>query len=645
MIGAGASFCKDFSPAIIDARVFLYTLTDFSYMFEKFATIKSKQLVLAVFVSAVPLLLVGQLINVLTMDQISSDVRDELRQVVRDKALSIEQWVNERKSDIHMLASTVYVKSLFHGGDPKGFHEFYDTFAEQYGNYKHFCACDLQENLIYSFPEPIEYGVEIPELPEPQYGRSVVSDAFLWKEKAHILIVSPVEDNERIIGEVVVITSLDDVNGITDNIQVGDTGEAYLVDSRGYFVTHKNRSSVLKEHVKEADPIRRLISGEEKVFVGEFVDYRGVPVLGAYYYLPEMGWGLVAEQDVEEAFEPTHNMNRTIILLVVVSSLFAALIAYSLSANILRPLGVLKKTIEKIREGEHDTRFPVRRRDEIGITGEIFNEMLERLEKTQQMLKKRVEAADRELISAHRELQARHKQLMHAQKQLLRTERLSTMGEVAAGLAHEINNPLTTIKMLINSIEDDDVISSERRHALRIIAEEINKVASMIGRFMDLTHPRKMRSEPIVIEKVIDRTMALVRPKLDGAGITVSFDIPKEIPSVVGDERQLGQLLLNLILNSINAMPNGGTIKISAEEHSDKESGRRYLRIKFSDTGSGISEVIINKIFNPFFTTRADGTGLGLSIVARIVESHGGYIKVRSAPGAGTTFFIDLPES
>ncbi len=613
-------------------------------MFGKLATIKGKQLALAVFVSAVPLLLIGQLINFLTLDQIRADVRDELRQVVRDKTLSIEQWINERKSDIHMLASTVYVRSIYNGRDPEEFHEFYDTFAEQYGNYMHFCACDLENRVIYSFPEPIEFGGEIPVPLQPQLDRTVVSDAFFWKGKAHFLIISPVEDNGKPIGNVVVFTSLEDVNEITDLIRVGETGEAYIVNTDGYFVTHKSRSNVLKEYVKETEPIRRLISGKEKEFVGEFIDYRGIPVLGAYYYLPEMGWGLVAEQDVEEAFEPAQNMNRTIILLVVASSLFAALIAYSLSANILKPLGILKKTIERIREGEHKTRFPVRRRDEIGITGEVFNEMLERLETAQQMLKKRVDAADRELISAHRELQTRHKQLMQAQKQLLRAERLSTMGEVAAGLAHEINNPLTTIKMLINSIEGEDASSAEHRHAMRIIAEEIDKVASMIGRFMDLTHPRRMRSEPVVIEKVIDRTLALVRPKLDGAGITINIDIPGEIPSVVGDERQLGQLLLNLILNSINAMPNGGTIMISAEGHIEKESGLNHLRIKFSDTGSGISEAVINKIFHPFFTTRADGTGLGLSIVARIVESHGGNIRVRSALGAGTTFYIDLPE-
>jgi len=220
------------------------------------------------------------------------------------------------------------------------------------------------------------------------------------------------------------------------------------------------------------------------------------------------------------------------------------------------------------------------------------------------------------------------------------------MGAVAAGLAHEINNPLTTIKMLINSLDDvNEFDQEEREQAIRIIAEEIDKVAGMVGRFMSLTHPREMRHEPIVIEKVIDRTLALVRPKLERAGIEVTVDVQREIPSVIGDDRQLGQLLINLLLNSINAMPKGGVISISATTVHDKDQGKRYLRIRLSDTGVGIPEGIIGKIFSPFFTTREDGTGLGLSIAARIVESHRGQINVRSAPGAGATFEIDLPES
>ena len=618
-------------------------------MFEKLRTIRGKQSALAVAVSVIPLILVGFIIDWFSIEQLRSKVKNDLQQVISDKALSILQWIEERKSDIHLLASTNYVFSLLTQGESQAnsneLRDFYGIFAEQYGVYRAIAVFDSDGNEVFSHSEK---ELEIQVLPAPPIsgpGQTAVSDAFLCQGSACVYIISSVEVQSNEKGKVVVISSLDSVRNITDNIRVGDTGEAYLVNAAGLFVTHKDPLRILKGNIADVEPIEKLLSGEESSFVGEFIDYRGIPVLGAYYYFPELGWGLVVEQDVEEAFAPARQLNVTVLILVAISSILVAGIAYRLTAGNLRPLGTLKTAIDKILEGDLSVRFPVRGQDEIGVIGGVFNKMLEQLASAQQMLEKRVEAANHDLMVAHKELQKRHKELRRAHARLLRAERLSTMGEVAAGLAHEINNPLTTINMLLNSLgtghEEDP---EERECALRIITEEIEKVAAMIGRFMDLTHPQKMRKEPVVIEKVIDRSLALIRPKLDEAGIEIEISVHKELPRVIGDEGQLGQLLLNLMLNSIHAMPEGGTISIYASTYVDREEGGRFLRLRVSDNGKGISESIIGKIFNPFFTTRTEGTGLGLPIVARIVESHGGRVSIRSTPGVGTTFFIDLPE-
>ena len=607
-------------------------------------SVQGKQLALAVFVSVLPLLIVGQIINGMSIEQIRTDVKGMLQQVVRDKGQSIEQWLTERKADVSLLASNSYTSAVLAGHGAEDFVTFFMQFADRYGVYEAVVIVNERNDVVlrHSLREGWE---DLPPLPGGAPNGAKIYEAFPWRGGAHVYITAAVESDGERLGRVVVITTLADINAVTDDIRIGRTGEAYLVNSAGYFVTHKDRERILTQSIKDVEPMTRLISGREKEFVADSVDYRGVPVLGAYYSLPGIGWGLVAEQDVEEAFGPAHALNRTILWVVLVSSLLTAAIAYFLTKSNLRPLETLRSTIERIREGEHDVRFPVRLRDEIGLTGELFNEMLERLETAQLLLQKRVEAADRELVAAHRELQSRHKDLVSAQNRLLRAERLSTMGAVAAGLAHEINNPLTTIRMLLESLEDSDTDDSEERaQALDIIAEEIDKIASMIGRFKDLTHPQEMRWEAVVIERVIDRTIALLRPKLDEAGVSVAINVPRDIPSVIGDERQLGQLLLNLILNSVNAMPQGGSISISASAFVDQERKRRYMRLRVNDNGIGIPESDIGKVFTPFFTTRTDGTGLGLSIVARIVESHGGRINVRSAAGAGTTFYIDLPE-
>lgn len=616
-------------------------------MFERFRTIQGKQLTLAILVSVIPLLLVGHLVNSAYIDKIREEVRSQLRQITSDKAQSIKQWIAERNADIHLLASTNYVKSLLTEGDSEArkeeFHRFYDKFARQYDVYRLIKVCDDGGQTVDSYPAEVDFD---PGAYGSNPDDSAMSDAFLWNGNAHSLISMPVEEGPEIMGRIVVLTDLNVLKDITDNIQFGATGEAYIVNSSGYFVTHRHQHRILSENISDVEPISRLFSGGEESFVGEFVDYRGIQVLGAYYHFKDLGWGLIAEQDVEEAFAPAYETNRSILLLVLISSMVAAVAAYFLTARNLQPLRALKWTIQRIRRGELDVRFPVRQHDEIGITGEVFNRMLEQLQAAQEQLQQRVEAADRELVIAHRELQMRHGELKRAQERLLRTEKLSTMGEVAAGVAHEINNPLTTIKMLINSLGSADREDpEERKRALAIISEEIEKIAGLIGRFMDLTHPKEMRFEPIVIEKVIDRTLAFLRPKLEKGEIKVEVSIPQELPVVVGDEGQLGQSIMNLILNSIHAMPEGGKITFTAMPYLLKDNGRRYLRIQVSDTGCGIPDRIIDQIFNPFFTTRADGTGLGLSIVSRIIENHGGRVSVHSTPGVGTTFFIDLPES
>lgn len=622
-------------------------------MLEKLKTIQGKQLLLAMIVSLVPLLVVGILVTVISIEQIRDDVRNELRQIIRDKAQAIEMWLNERMADVTLLASSNYVKEILSDGDTEDnrreFHDFFVDFADQYGVYETAILLDNKGSTIETFNYIPGFSTDFPSPPKEKGLGSRVSDVFMMDGKAHFFISAAVSDGYEDLGQLVVVTSMADLNEITDNIRVGRTGEVYMVNKEGYFITHKDRRRVLSDNIANVEPIAKLISGKQELFVGEFTDYRNIPVLGAYYYIDHFRWGLVAEQDVEEAFAPAVRLAQTMVLVILLSSLLVAVIAYLLTSSTLSPLSTLQQTIEKIADGDLDVRFPVRRRDEIGVTGEVFNKMLEQLQAVQQQLEKKVEASDRKLIKAYQELQIRHDELKQAQDRLLRTERLSVMGEIAAGLAHEINNPLTTIKMLIDSLDSlDEEEPEERIKALEVISEEIDKVAAMLGRFMDLTHPQEIRREPVVIEKVIDRTLALMRPKLDKGNIKVSVDVQRDIPKIIGDERQLGQLLLNLLLNSLNAMPDGGSISISATRKMGEEIGGlpgSFLRLEVRDKGAGIAPEEIDKIFNPFFTTRADGTGLGLPIAARIAESHGGQIGVRSEMGKGTTFFIDIPES
>ena len=619
---------------------------------QKLSTIHGKQLSLAVLVSVVPLLLIGIISSLISMNNISTDLKSDLKQIIQDKALAIQSWIAERRADVSLLATSDHLNDFLHqrqqsadeAQSKHSYHHFYDNFAKEYGSYSGALVFDREGRLLDSYPIQVDLDFQTIGMSGFREENSLVSDAFLLDGKAHLLVSSFIREESETVGYLMAVVNLEAVNSITDNIRVGSTGEAYLVNRKGFFVTHKDRFAVLSKNISSAPAINRLFSGDELDFVAENDDYRGVAVMGAYKLLPRLNWGLVVEQDRGESFKPVADMALTFLVLLVISSFLVASTAYYLTARNLRPLYTLRSTIEKIRGGDLTIRFPVTKDDEIGLTGAVFNEMLDKLQETQKSLEGKVEASDKELVRAYDQLQNRHAELQKAQERLLKTERLSVMGEVAAGLAHEINNPLSTISMLIQTLGDgEDCDYEEQKQAKAIIIEEIEKIASMIGRFQDLTHPAEMRNEPIVIDRVIDKTTALLRPKLIKSRIKLSVEVARELPRVMGDERLLSQLLLNVCLNSINAMPNGGNLSIEASCFVNfyKE---RYLRVRVSDTGYGIPRNVMDKIFNPFFTTRAEGTGLGLLLVLRTTERHGGRIDIQSTEGKGTVLTLDFPE-
>lgn len=618
----------------------------------KLRTIHGKQLLLAVFVSVVPLLIIGIISSIITMANISSDLKSDLRQIIQDKAQAIQSWISERRADVSLLSTSDHLKDFLRQRQQANnveqskhsYHLFYDNFAREYGSYSGALVLNSDGVLLDSYPDKLEIDFEKVGMGEFKEKSPLMSEAFLLDGKPHFLVSSLIEEGDEIEGYLIAVVKLEAINNITDNIRLGNTGEAYLVDRHGYFITHKDRYVVLTKNIIESGAIKRLMRGEELDFVAEVKDYRGIQVMGAYKFLPDLHWGLVAEQDRGETFRPVGEMAITFLFLLLASSVIVAGSAYYLTARNLKPLHLLKSTIEKIRGGDLTVRFPVTKTDEIGLTGRVFNDMLDKLQETQKTLEGKIEASDKELVRAYDQLHNRHEELKKAQERLLKTERLSVMGEVAAGLAHEINNPLSTISMLIQTLgHGDDNDQEEQQQAKEIIIEEIEKIASMIGRFQDLTHPAEMRNEPVVIDRVIDKTAALLRQKLLNSRIKLSVEVARELPRVMGDERLLSQLLLNVCLNSINAMPHGGKLAIEASCFINfyKE---RYLRLRVSDTGCGIPRNIMDKIFNPFFTTRAEGTGLGLLLVLRTTERHGGRIDIKSAEGQGTVLTLDFPE-
>jgi len=226
-------------------------------------------------------------------------------------------------------------------------------------------------------------------------------------------------------------------------------------------------------------------------------------------------------------------------------------------------------------------------------------------------------------------------------EQLVRAAKLASLGQLSANVAHEIRNPLTSIKMRLYSLKEEAKKYSTVSEDLNVIDEEISRMEGTVNNFLDFARPLELNLQSADIGQILEGTVNLIAPKARSQNITIQkqlHGVPLELKI---DKEQMRQVFLNIMLNAIEAMPNGGTLKIEAVKSEDKKSNR-VLEINISDTGTGIPPEIKNKITEPFFTTKAEGTGLGLFIASRIVKMHKGSLDIYSQSGKGTTVTLRI---
>jgi len=235
--------------------------------------------------------------------------------------------------------------------------------------------------------------------------------------------------------------------------------------------------------------------------------------------------------------------------------------------------------------------------------------------------------------------------LEETQRQLFHSEKLAALGKLSAGIAHEIRNPLTSIKILIHSLADEMATEASRQKDLAVIETEIERVNKIIRQFLEFARPRPPSLELMDVHQVLEETLALLVYELEGRGISLERHYASALPPIPMDREQMKQVFLNLILNAIQAMVRGGRLKIATlvRPRDSRPGETPRVEIDIEDTGPGMSEEVESKIFEPFFSTKEEGIGLGLPIAQRIIEEHGGEIRVISRMGEGTTFTVALP--
>lgn len=234
-----------------------------------------------------------------------------------------------------------------------------------------------------------------------------------------------------------------------------------------------------------------------------------------------------------------------------------------------------------------------------------------------------------------------HVMLQQSREQIVQAEKMAMVGKLAAGVAHSVRNPLTSVKMRLFSLERSLSLSAVQQEDFEVISEEIRHLDTIIHNFLEFSRPPKLKVQNVSPSELVDNTLQLLRHKLESCGVEVKVLRKSPLPEVVADPEQLKEVLVNLIMNACDAMVDGGRIMITEDVGIFGDKGSMVV-LKIADDGPGIPASQRDHIFKPFYSTKEEGTGLGLSIANRIIAEHGGWIHLRPS-NRGASFVIALP--
>jgi signal transduction histidine kinase len=302
-----------------------------------------------------------------------------------------------------------------------------------------------------------------------------------------------------------------------------------------------------------------------------------------------------------------------------------------------KPVARIHDTMQRAGAGDFSARADIVRSDEIGEVASGLNDMLARLQHLNDALQERVDEATSELRIRNRELVESYQRVFKLREALARAEQMAAVGQMAASVAHQVGTPLNLISGYVQMLQQDAAVDPKTSRRLAIVQEQIGKVAAVVRTMLD--HGRRPDTRwPVAVDVLLARVADVARPKLDASHIALTLDVASDLPPVEADSEELELALLNLVNNSLDAMPSGGTLSMRASSTDGK------VRIDIVDSGCGISAELLPRIFDPWVTTKpaGSGTGLGLSITRDVIARHGGTISAESEPGR-TAVTILLP--
>lgn len=437
---------------------------------------------------------------------------------------------------------------------------------------------------------------------------------------------------ERLVGVLLRGTHL---HRLAENLKTQSLADVVLLDQEGHLLASSMAQPDEGWELLEIDPSEVTMKEDSlttypRLFGRDFqAVYNPMLVRGR-----QIGFlGVLLPSDyVVSTFSTSRNVFSVIFSIGTVGVI---VMGYLLAQSIARPLLRLRDMSQAVAAGDLDQESGLEMEDEIGELAEAFDTMTTKL-------RERTEEAARlyaETVERNRQLAEINERLQRAQAQLIQSEKLAAVGQLTAGIVHDVKNPLAVIKGLAEDLEEEPDLNEYTREGLETIRSSASRANSIVSDLLKFARQSeaKMRTEDL--RGSIQASLRLTEYLARKANISFEESLPDHSVTLTYDPQQIEQVLINLINNAIQAMPNGGTIQVRLEE-SDREV---YVIVR--DEGIGIPEENLPRIFDPFFTTKpeGEGTGLGLSVSYGIVTNHGGYLEVESEVGKGSTFIIALP--
>lgn len=380
-----------------------------------------------------------------------------------------------------------------------------------------------------------------------------------------------------------------------------------MVDKRSFnlFFQQQEEGFFPLDNGEQVLSLIRPITTDERCFRCHGPERKVIGVLNLNFSLADMYQQL---HKTSELF-----LISTLLILVVLAGGIAVIMIRFLR----RPLQQITASMGKVEEGDLSVRLPAHRDDEVGRLMQGFNSMVSNLDQAQRELK------------------------MFHYRQMEQADRLASCGEMAAGLAHEIKNPLAGIRGAIDVLTDDYPPEDPRREVMGEIQEQVNRMNKTVTDLLYFGRPGQPEFTFIDINGLIKQTLMFIGQHPEAKKINRVEEFTKNLPPVWIDRKQLQQVILNIVLNALQAMTDGGVLTIQTDKVTrDRQD---WVRVEICDTGPGISPEELEKIFTPFYTTKTQGTGLGLPICRQLLESNGGVLRVDSQPGQGACFILELP--